>query len=320
MRKPSPTVWLRRAVLLANGLALLAGLVLVIAAALFAQEPVKSVLNVIGGALVSAAVVSFALGGITLSETVAQVDSALMRGLQSVLTPVRDPLYAGAWSSYRWDCWLAAAAPDDQHPDYAYQNLRISYRTDTLPSSLRFVCAATRQDRILEDYAAEGYAFRWLVDDHLDVGDPMIFRVGMIRIDNESLRPGAVVSETVPGGRARVLNFPVPKKFRQTEGHTVEYQVLVRKFVGDEERVRVQTNVFRTMTDAEFRLTVDPGLGVNRLFSSATEVSRLGAAEAASCEAMFPEPFDRHAAIVRLPFPLQPGSVIAFTLDRTNDS
>lgn len=315
--KPAPTVWLRRAVLLANALALLAGLVLVVAGVLVGQGTLGTVLNVIGGALVSAGIVSFALGGITLSETVAQVDSALMRGLQSVLTPVRDPIYADALSSYRWDCWIAAAAPDDHHPDYAYQNLRISYRVDSLPTALRFVCAATRDDQILDSYTAEDYAFRWLVDDHLDVGDPMIFRVGMVRVDNEDLRNGGVSTDNVPGGRAQVLNYAVPRRLRQTEGHTVEYQVLVRKFVGDEERVRIQTNIFRTMTDAEYRLTVDPALGVNRLFPTATEISKLSVAEAASVEATFAQPFDRHAAIIRLPFPLQPGSVIAFTLDRT---
>lgn len=237
MLKPAPTVWLRRTVLLANGLALLAGLLLVVLGAIQAnQQPAGQILGVIGGGLVSAGIVSFALGGITLSETVAQVDSALMRGLQSVLTPVRDPIYAGSVASYRWDCWITAAAADDRYPEYVYQNLRISYRIEELPAALRFVCAATRDDRLLEQYRAENYAFRWLVDEQLDVSDPMVFRVGMVRIDNESLRSGAVTNETIPGGRARVMNFAVPRKLRQTEGHTVEYQVLVRKFVGDEER------------------------------------------------------------------------------------
>jgi hypothetical protein len=155
-----PTYWLRRSVLLANGLALLTGLVLVVLAALFANQAVLwTVIGVIGGAFVSATVVTFTLGGISLNETIVQVDSALLRGLQSVLSPVREPMMAGALSSYRWDCWIGCASEDDPLPDYAYQALRISYRLDTLPGTIRFVCAATREDRILEQFTAEDYAF-----------------------------------------------------------------------------------------------------------------------------------------------------------------
>jgi hypothetical protein len=33
-------------------------------------------------------------------------------------------------------------------------------------------------------------------------------------------------------------------------------------------------------------------------------------------ESTYPPPFDSHAAIVKLPFPLQPGSTVAFLVDR----
>jgi hypothetical protein len=112
----------------------------------------------------------------------------------------------------------------------------------------------------------------------------------------------------------------VSRTLRETLGHTLEFQVLVRKYVGDEARVRIQTQLFRTVTDAEFRCTVDPALGIDRLFTSASEVSALGIARGGSCESTFAEPFGRHAGIVRLPFPLQAGSCVAFTLDRTRRS
>jgi hypothetical protein len=115
-------------------------------------------------------------------------------------------------------------------------------------------------------------------------------------------------------------SYPVSRTLRETLGHTLEFQVLVRKYVGDEARVRIQTQLFRTVTDAEFRCTVDPALGIDRLFTSASEVSALGVARGGSCESTFAEPFGRHAGIVRLPFPLQAGSCVAFTLDRTRRS
>jgi hypothetical protein len=319
--RSEPTPWLRRSVLLANGLALLVGLILVVtAASLSSQTVLWTIAGVIGGALVSATVVTFTLGGISLTETITQVDSALLRGLQSVLSPVRETVLNGAISAYRWDCWLAWPGADDPYPDYAYQALRISYRIDTLPPAIRFVCAATRDDRVLEQLTADDYVFRWLIDDHLKVGDPHVFRIGNVRVDNEPLGGADVRTERLLDVPARIITYPVARTLRETLGHTLEFQVLVRKYVGDEARVRIQTQLFRTVTDAEFRFTVDPALGIDRLFTSASEVSALGVARGGSCESTFAEPFGRHAGIVRLPFPLQAGSCVAFTLDRTRKS
>src|SRR5262245_59907742 len=179
-----PTLWLRRSVLLANGLALLAGLTMVVLAAVLSNQTVLwTLIGLVGGALVSATIVTFTLGGISLTETITQVDSALLRGLQSVLAPIRDPVIQSALGSYRWDCWLSCAADDDPYPDYAYQALRISYRINDLPDAIRFVCAASRDDRVLDQLTADHYVFRWLIDDHLDVSDPHIFRIGQVRID-----------------------------------------------------------------------------------------------------------------------------------------
>src|SRR6266516_475402 len=216
------TVWLRRSLLLANGLALLGGMVLVaLAAWLSSQAVLWSIIDIIGGALVSATIVTFALGGISLNETITQVDSALLRGLQSVLNPIREPVLAGALSAYRWDCWLGCPDADDPLPDYAYQAIRISYRLDKLPTAIRFVCAATREDRILERFTTEDYVFRWLIDDHLPVSDPHVFRIGAVRIDNEQLSDADVRTETVDGAPARVITYPVPRRLNETLGHTL---------------------------------------------------------------------------------------------------
>ncbi len=317
MRRAVPAIWIRRSVLLANALALLVGLVLVVIAAFLSnQQVLATVLSLIGGAFVSAAVVTLVLGALAVRETVEQVDSALLRGLQDVLDPIRDPVFAGSQVAYRWDCYLACPLPDDEHPDYAYQNMRISYRIDTLPSAFQLVCAASRDDRALEEFRAEDYIFRWLVDDDLDPTDPMVFRVGMVQIDNEQLKSKPATTTRVVGGTARHLTYEVPRRLRQTVGHTVEFQVLVRKFVGRETRLRIQAQLFRSVTDAEYRLTVDPGLKVTRLWPSAAEVSAIGVARGGSIESTYAPPFDMHAAIVHLPFPLQPGSTVAFLVDR----
>jgi hypothetical protein len=144
----------------------------------------------------------------------------------------------------------------------------------------------------------------------------MVFRVGMVCVDNEPLRSRPANTTRVVGGTARHLTYEVPRRLRQTAGHTVEFQVLVRKFVGRETRLRIQAQLFRSVTDAEYRLTVDPGLKVTRVWPSATELSAIGVAQGSSIESTYAPPFDRHAAIVHLPFPLQPGSTVAFLVDR----
>jgi hypothetical protein len=304
-------------VLLANALALVVGLVLVVIAAFLSnQQVLATVLSLIGGAFVSAAVVTLVLGALAVRETVEQVDSALLRGLQDVLDPIRDPVFAGSLTAYRWDCFLGCPMPDDDHPDYAYQNMRISYRVDAVPGVLQLVCAASRDDRALEEFRAEDFILRWLVDDELDPTDPMVFRVGMVCVDNEQLKSRQARTVNVVGGTARILSYDVPRRLRQTVGHTVEFQVLARKFVGRETRLRIQAQLFRSVTDAEYRLTVDSGLKVTRLWPSAQEVSAIGAARGGSIETSYPRPFDNRAAIVHLPFPLQPGSTIAFLVDR----
>ncbi|MGK4580272.1 hypothetical protein ACSMTC_09695 [Kitasatospora sp. HPMI-4] len=42
----------------------------------------------------------------------------------------------------------------------------------------------------------------------------------------------------------------------------------------------------------------------------------MGAAHGASVRATFPMSFQNLAGLIQLPFPLQPGSAVAFTIDR----
>lgn len=232
------------------------------------------------------------------------------------MTPIRDPLYGSALAAYRYDCHLLCPPAGDPEPDYLYQCVRISYRVEELPAVLRVVCAASRDDRALEGLEAEDYILRWMVDDNLDVADDRIFSFGGIRIDGIEIASANVEFQPIAGGRARIQRFPVPRGLRGTVGHKLEFSFITRKYIGSDRRIRIQAQLFRHVTDAEYRLTVDPALRLSRLYVSASEVSALGVAQGASVRALYPEPFDCFAAIAQLPFPLQPGSTIAFQLDR----
>jgi hypothetical protein len=310
--------WIRRAVLLANLLALLFGLLLVVLGTVLGKQSVlPTILGLFGGAFVSAAVVSLALGSLAVRETTEQVDSAVVRGLRDVLEPVRDPIFAGSLVDYRWDCYLGCPPSTDPQPDYAYQCFRISYRIHHLPKELKVVCAASRDERAVEDFQTDDYILRWLVDDHLDPADPVIFAVDDVRVDNESLtpRPGSNTVE-VTGGRAHTVTYSVPRWARTTTGHTVHFQIRTRKHVARETRLQIQAQLFRSVTEAEYRLQIDPRLGVTGLWPRASEVSAIGVAQGGGIERTFPAPFDCAGAIVHLPFPLQPGSTVSFVLDR----
>ncbi len=308
---------LRKIVVLANVLAFTIGLVCVVAASLLThQQVLTTVLSLIGGAFVSAAVVTLAIGSLTVRETTEQVDSAVLRGMQDVLGPVRDPLFAGALSAYRYDCMLLCPPAGDAHPDYLYQNFRISYRIETLPKTVSVVCLASHDDACLAPYGGPEYLLRWMIDEALDPDDPEIFHIGAVRVDARDLESMPSTREPVAGGRARIDHFSVPQEVRRTTGHLVELTVTARKYIGTDRRIRIQAQVFRHVTDAEYRLTIDPALRPTRLGVSASEISTLGAARGASVRATFPEPFGNLAGLVQLPFPLQPGSVMAFTIDR----
>ena len=307
---------LRKIVVLVNVLAMTVGLVCVVTATLLSHQQVATtVLSLIGGAFVSAAVVTLAIGSLTVRETTEQVDKAMLRGLQDVLGPVRDPLLAGALSAYRWDCLLSCPPAGDAHPDYLYQNFRISYRIESLPKELRLACIASNDDACLPNFTSAEYLLRWMIDDNLDVDDPEIFTVGAVRIDNEDLERKAPTHEVVAGGKARIEHFSVPHEVHVTPGHTVEMLITARKYVGNDRRLRLQAQVFRHLTDAEYRLMIDPTLKPTRLRASASEISALGAARGVRAGASFPAPFENLSGLVQLPFPLQPGSVISFTVD-----
>ncbi|MCC9307574.1 hypothetical protein LN042_10750 [Kitasatospora sp. RB6PN24] len=308
---------LRKILVLVNVLALTIGMVSVVAASLMThQQVLATVLSLIGGAFVSAAVVTLAIGSLTVRETTEQVDSAVLRGMQDVLGPVRDPLFAGALSAYRYDCLLTVPPPGDAHPDYLYQNFRISYRVETLPKTVGIVCMASNDDACLTGYTGPDWLLRWMIDDTLDPDDPEVFTIGAVRVDNRELERKPPVHEPVAGGKARIHQFSVPSDARVTPGHLVELSITARKYIGNDRRVRIQAQVFRHVTDAEYRLTVDPALKPVRLAVSASEVSPLGAAHGGSVRSTFPAPFGNLAGLVQLPFPLQPGSVMAFTIDR----
>ncbi|MEY9937025.1 hypothetical protein [Streptacidiphilus sp. MAP5-3] len=308
---------LRKILVLVNVLALTVGMVCVVTASLLSHQQIAStVLSLIGGAFVSAAVVTLAIGSLTVRETTEQVDSAVLRGLQDVLGPARDPLFAGALSSYRWDCLLTCPSPADAHPDYLYQNFRISYRIENLPRAMRLVCIASNDDAALTGFTGPEYLLRWMIDDNLDVDDPEIFTIGAVRVDNRDLERKPPTHETVAGGKARIDQFAVPHEIQVTAGHTVELLVTARKYIGNDRRLRIQAQVFGHLTDAEYRLTLDPRLKPSRLRANASEISALGASRGIRTGATFPEPFENLSGTVQLPFPLQPGSVISFTFDR----
>ncbi|MFF7991831.1 hypothetical protein ACFZDG_18805 [Kitasatospora xanthocidica] len=308
---------LRKVLALVNTLALIVGLVCVVTAALLTHQHVlATVLSLIGGAFVSAATVTLAIGSLTVRETTEQVDSAVLRGMQDVLGPVRDPLFAGALSAYRYDCMLSPAPAGDTHPDYLYQSFRISYRIDALPATVTIACLASNDDAGLDGFTGPGCLLRWMIDDNLDPDDPVVFSIGAVRVDNRDLERRPATHEPVAGGRARIEHFSVPRDAQVTVGHLVELSVTARKFVGNDRRIRVQAQVFRHVTDAEYRLTIDPALKPTRLSVNASEISALGAAHGASVRATFPAPFNNTAGLIQLPFPLQPGSVMAFTIDR----
>jgi hypothetical protein len=273
--------------------------------------------SIAGGALISAALVSFVLGSITMRETTLRVEHAVGKAIEDILEPVRETVYAEALKSYRWDCHLDAPPVDDPLPEHGYQSLRISYTLPDVPSELRVICVASHRDDVLKRYGDdERYVFRWIVDDYLDPTNPTVFAVGQFRLDGEPLPAPRKVSRTIDGQPAVEYRWRTKGRGSVIHEGLLELRVSVRKFIGREERVRLATTVFRTATDAEFRLSVGEALAAQSVRISTGEVTRLGPDLGDWCGPTFADPHAARASIAVFRHPLQRGSGVSFTVER----
>lgn len=110
----------RRTVRVYNTLIFVIGaVVLVVAARLSGQSMVLKGLEALGTTLVSAALVSFVFGAITIRDTTLQVGQAVSNAMQDTLQPLREAMLAEALSLYRWDCYVDRPADNDPYPPTA---------------------------------------------------------------------------------------------------------------------------------------------------------------------------------------------------------
>ena len=308
----------RRTVRVYNALVLVVGMVVLVVAARLSQESmlVKG-LEALGTTLVSAALVSFVFGAITIRDTTLQVGQVVSSAMQDTLQPFRESLFAEALSAYRWDCYLDAAPPGDPLPAYAHQMLRISYRLPDVPRELRLVCLASFTDEVLEPFAEDTrYVFRWLIDEGLDPGEPHVFRVAEVRVDGHLLPPPRQRRFETRGKLAVEYRYPVPPERRTIGSHALNFSAAVRKYVDSDRRVRVQAQLFRPVTDAEFRLSIGPRLNAHALTVQVSEISPLGPGYPIGSGCTYPDPYGQVAGQALLHFPLQAGSSVAFNIDR----
>ncbi|MET9861378.1 hypothetical protein ABZY93_19050 [Streptomyces smyrnaeus] len=304
----------RRTVRVYNLLVLVLGTVALVVSVNRAHDDlfVKS-LEVVGTTLVSAAMVSFVFGQITIRDTTLQVDQAIDHSLREVLEPIRENLFTGALARYRWDCHLDVPEPDG----YALQAMRISYQLTDVPRELRFICVSSLTDASFSTLASDDrYVFRWQVDEGLQVLDPACFHVSHVRVDGRQLQQAAPRPATLRGSSAVEYRFPVSEPHRHHGLHSVEFHVVARKYLGSDREIRVPVYVFRPVLDAEYRLTVGESIGAQTLNTQVAGLSRLGMGGLTQHGRTYPDTFGRVAAHALFTTPLQTGSSIVFTVDR----
>ncbi|MFD5841925.1 hypothetical protein [Streptomyces chartreusis] len=277
------------------------------------DDALSKSLEVVGTALVSAALVSFIFGQITIRDTTLQVDQAIDRALREVLQPVRENLFAGALARYRWDCHLDRLGPDG----YATQAIRISYQDPEMPRELRFICVSSPSDEPFGALSRDSrYVFRWRVNEGSGPINVDSFRVYQVCVDGEQLRQAPARQTTLRGVPAIEFKFPLPESRLRYGMHSVEFRVVTRKRLGADRKIRVLAHVFRPVLDAEYRLAVGESVGAQALSTHVSGVSRLGAGGLTQHGCMHPASFGHAAAYAIFATPLQVGSSIAFTIDR----
>jgi hypothetical protein len=310
----------RQRLLLLNLLGLVVGTTAVVVSvvATDADESVfgKS-LEVGGTALVSAALVSVVFGWLTIQETTLRVDDTVGRAVETALQPVREAAIGDAVRSYRWDCHLAGPPQGDPLPDYGYQFVRVSRVQALATTELRAICIASRADGLLERYGDDSrYFLRWLVDDSLDPAEPAVFQIASVEVDGQPLRSPKLHRVQVDEAAAAELRWAVPSLARDLDPHHIAFSASLRKYIGSQQRIDVRAQLFDIVTDAEFRLSVGDGLNATRVLISTSEVSRLGPPQAVSCGPLVPGA-PAPVAVAQFRGPLQPGSAVSFSVDRT---
>lgn len=311
----------RRAVRLLNLLGIVIGGVLILVSVLTTgpdKAGIDKAFEVVGEALVAAGLVSLVFGSLTIRETTLRMDDAVTRAVDNVLEPVREEVFRDAASSYRWDCHLVAPPADDPWPDYAYQLLNISRREPELPIEIRAICIAARDDSVLIPYAQdERYLLRWMIEDELAPANPQVFVVDYVAIDGQQLPSETPTAfKTADGHAAAEYKWQLPPELRRLQARHISFSATVRLYVGAQRRFQVRALVFKTVTDAEFRLTVDKDLRVERIDTTAAEVTPLGPHRGLTARPMYLPPHDSAGAMVQLRHPLQAGSAVSFDVRR----
>lgn len=272
--------------------------------------------EIVGEALLAAAIVSFVFGQSANRETVAIVDDAVVRALTESLAPVADAVYEGALASYRWDTILDSAPEDDPYPDYLIQVTTIGYRLAEIPRQVRLLCAASQTDGVLEPYLRDDrYIFRWEVDDNLDVERDSVFEVSYVWLDGEQVEMSGSRTFDVAGGIARECEFDLPEASSRAGVHHIQFQVMVRKYAGDDTRIRIQTHAFKELTDAEFRLSVSSDMEVTQVIPHTGGIQAMAPASPEVTSFELGRGSSR-VAIIRIAQPIRAGSNFAFTLVR----
>jgi hypothetical protein len=269
----------------------------------------------LASAFISAALVSLLLNRATLEESRLSLRRTIEGTIESSLLPLRELVQADCQVDYRWHCLLSMPGPEDDHLDYAYQQMTIEKDIADLPGELRFVCIASMADDALAPYADDSrYHFRWLIDEGLDPYDEKLFAVRRVSLNGRELK-GKDASSKARVPHRRILCYPVPRGARDGQRHTVSFDVLVRKHVGNERRIRIRTQLFTTTFGADFRCTIAENVPVTSVWVSTSEVTSFGPMQPVSGEGTLVAglPCSLH---VRYTAPLQSGSTVAFHLDR----
>lgn len=306
----------RRRVLTYNWLVLVVGAIILFFSANRSDgEMLTTSLEVVGTALASAAIVSFIFGQITIRDTTLQVRQAVDDALREVLEPVRENLFAGALARYRWDCHLDGLRPDG----FAVQAMRVSYQTTNLPKELRLICVSSLTDEPFSAFTDDPrYIFRWQVDAGLNPSDPRCFRIDCLKVDGEELPLAAPRQTVIRESPAVEYRFPLLDSQRHHGTHSIEFYVAAQKYLGTDREIRVQAYTFRSILDAEYRLTVGAGIGSEIINTQTAGISRIGAGGLTQHGRTHPATFRQAAAYAIFTTPLQSGSSVVFTIDRGN--
>lgn len=237
-------------------------------------------MDAIGSGLLTSTVAVLFLAYINATQLLKFVIDAIGPEIRRALRPAIEEFDSGSDADYHWDCWIEPER-SGKFPGYIMQTVRIERRVPRFMRRILLVCGHSDVDGYFKKRFGndDSCVLRWGMDNGqmspLSPVDDNVFSLHSVMINYRELKIPGKTRKNTPGGELVEYSIKVPDDVAGEAG-TVSFTFSILKWVGNNERIDINSALFRSCLRAEFRISAAPELNVSHI-EMAHEVNRLTA-------------------------------------------